>query len=431
MSKYAWMFPNPGAHVPGALGPLVTGRPQLRTLLKRIDEVAADYGWSPVAPLLLDGTEPGGAGPGAETGRFWLSCYSTSLVVSEILKDAAVPCDVMLGHSSGELSALAAAGSLALEDGARLVCERIRSVEESQLPDGALLALNSFAERVEHLCAAVDEGSLAVAVDNGASQVVASGRTAAIVKLERLAAALEIGTTRLEAPGAFHNRLLGPAARRFAEATADVPLRAPDTPVYSPQLGRYLRTTRDVRELLDGLLVLPVGFRAALTTLYDSGVRTFVECGARQVLSGLVPEILPAAARAVPMLTSRLHAQSFDETVRRLTGIRQPPPVGVQAPPPPASSPVPAPTRGLPPRDEMIAEVRQAYADELQYPVDVFDGDPELESELGVSSLKQTQVFVQLLDKYSLPTPTSEVRVFTYRTVPQIVDLLRQLDGPQ
>jgi acyl transferase domain-containing protein len=300
-----------------------------------------------------------------------------------------------------------------------------------------MLAVNANVRRVRHMCGAVGDRSLAVAVDNGPRQVVVSGRTDAIDLLRRLAKAISVPATLLNIPGAYHNPMFGAAADRFAQATADIPLRQPTTPVYSPQLGRYLRTRTDIRELLDGLLVLPVGFREALMNLYDEGTETFTECGARTVLSDLVAEALPAGARAVSLLPDRAAALQVRERVasllpnapaadlhsREIRPTLVPVPTTAQPPVPTTKTAV------LPARDELVARIRQVYADVLQYPVEVIEEGAELEADLGVSSLKHTQAFVKLLDLFSLPTPGAEIRVFSYRTVGQIAGLLQQLAG--
>jgi [acyl-carrier-protein] S-malonyltransferase len=410
MAACAWMFTSPGAHLAGALRPLVDGNAKHRALLQEVDDVCGDFGWGPVSPLLLTDEDAG-----ERPEHLWLGFYATSLVLARILTDTGVRADVYLGHSSGEVTALVAAGTLSVPDGARLLCERMKAVDAADTPPGAMLVVNANVRRVRHMCGAVGDRSLAVAVDNGPRQAVVSGRTDAIDLLRRLAEAIGVPATPLNIPGAYHNPMFGAAADQFAQATADIPLRQPTTPIYSPQLGRYLRTRTDIRELLDGLLVLPVGFREALMNLYDEGTETFIECGARSVVSDLVTAALPVGARAVSLLPDRAAALQVRERVASLLPAAAHPPVPAEE------------TAVLPARDELVVRIRQVYADVLQYPVDVIEEDAELEADLGVSSLRHTQAFVKLLDLFSLPTPEAEIRVFSYRTVGQIAGLLQQL----
>jgi [acyl-carrier-protein] S-malonyltransferase len=437
MATCVWMFPSPGAHLAGALRSLVDGNAEHRALLHDVDDVCGDFGWGPVSPLLLTDE-----GSGECPEHLWLSFYATSLVLARILSATGVRADVCLGHSSGEVTALVAAGALNVSDGARLLCERMKAVGEADAPPGAMLAVNANVRRVRDMCGAVGDRSLAVAVDNGPRQVVVSGRADAIDLLRRLAEVIGVPATLLGIPGAYHNPMFAWAGDQFALATADIPLRQPTTPVYSPQRGRYLRTRTDIRELLNGLLVLPVGFREALMNLYDEGAETFIECGARTMLSDLVTAALPASARVVSLLPDRAAALRVPERVASLLpdapaadlnnrGITS----TLVSVPTTAHPPVPAVEIAslavLPARDELVARIRQVYADVLQYPVEVIEEDAELEADLGVSSLKHTQAFVKLLDLFSLPTPGAEIRVSSYRTVGQITGLLQQLAGQE
>lgn len=430
MTSCAWLFPGPGAHLVGTLGPLVDGSSKYRALLHDVDEVCGEFGWGPVSPLLVTGE--GGERP----EHLWLGFYATSLVLANTLTDSGARAEVYVGHSSGEVTALVAAGALSVGDGARVLCERMKAVDATGSLPGRMLAVNAGVLRVRHMCGAVGDRSLAVAVDNGPRQVVVSGRTEAIDLLRRLAEAVGVSAVLLDIPGAYHNPMFDAAADRFAEAIEGIPLRRPATPVYSPQLGRYPRSRVDVRELLDGLLVRPVGFREALTALYDEGIETFAECGARTMASDLVTAALPAGVRAVPLLPDRTTAGQVRERVAEL--LPDAPAAGLNGRetmtslvPAPPTVRLPVATVVLPARDELVARIRQVYAEVLQYPVAVIEEDAELEADLGVSSLKHTQAFVRLLDLFGLPTPGAEIRVFSYRTVGQVAGLLQQLATPQ
>ncbi|MEU3462954.1 acyltransferase domain-containing protein [Streptomyces sp. NPDC006733] len=448
MTKQAWMFTSPGAHLTGALRSLVDQNAAYRTILKTVDEVAGDYGWEAVSPRLL------GAAPEDLDQRpehLWLGFYATSLVLTRALSESGAEADIMFGHSSGEITALVATGSIGEADGARLLCERYRAVTQAEVPDGAMLAVNASVRRVTAMIELVDEGSLTVAVDNGPRQIVVSGRVCAVETCQRLADSVGVRVTRLGIPGAYHNPMFWAASRRFAEATADIPVHSPGRPVYSPQLRRHLHTADDVRELIAGLLVLPVMFRETLSRLYADGAETFVEVGAGQVLSDLVSENLPAAARAVPLLPGRAAAQALPALLASLArpeaapfpSLRASstlPPAAARQSEPVLPAPVPGPVAArsaaleataspaaLPSRGELVIQVRQVFADIVQYPVDVVEPDADLEAELGVSSLKKTQAIVRLLDQFNLPTPTADRQTFSCRTVEQVAELLEQL----
>ncbi|MYU21131.1 acyltransferase domain-containing protein [Streptomyces sp. SID8352] len=478
MTKSVWMFPGPSSHVAGALGQLTECGATRTAILDAVDTVAAEYGWEPVSPLLLRSADE--ASP-QHMGHLWLGFFVTSLVLAEVLTDAGVPGDTLVGHSGGEVTAMVVAGCMTVEDAARVLCERTRAVDESGLPPSAMVALNAPAFRVSLLCEAVADGTLAVSVDNGPDQVVVSGLIPALEKLEALASALGIRTHRLKIPSAYHNLMLGAAARHFTDRIRHIPVRAPRRPVYSPQLQRMMAGPDDVRKLLAGTLVLPVRYREALHALYDDGARLFVECGARQVLTDLVPQCLPRAAEAVPLLTGRAQAQlvaqlartlaaehgtgwemgslldpgtsrgtpagstpvpDADQTAGQTGSLREPlsatrartpgpgrpavltPPVGAAVSPPVTAE---ARSDDLPAEAELRDRVRAAYAQALRFPTDMVEDDTELEGELGISSLQRTSVFVTLLNSFELPSPEENVQIFKYRTVAEMAGLLRKL----
>ena len=76
-------------------------------LLQDVDDICGAFGWGPASPLLLTDE-----GTGERPEHLWLGFYATSVVLARILVDAGVRADVCLGHSSGEVTALVAAGAL-------------------------------------------------------------------------------------------------------------------------------------------------------------------------------------------------------------------------------------------------------------------------------------------------------------------------------
>ncbi|MFI6317848.1 acyltransferase domain-containing protein [Nonomuraea sp. NPDC050556] len=406
MDTTAWMFPGPSGHVAGSLSAFVRPGSARMALLEEVDEVSERHGWGPVSPLLMEDAD----GAEQHAGHLWLGFFATSLILADVLAERGTSRDVLVGHSGGEVSALVVAGSLTAGDAAHVLCERTKAVDGSGLPPCGMVAIEAPAARVAGLCAAVGDPSLAIAVDNGPAQVVVSGLTDGIGKLEDIASVLEIKTTRLRFEAAYHNPILGGAALRLVQRIEHVPVRAPLARVHSPQLGRDIASADDARELLAGTLVLPVRFRESLRRLYDEGVRTFVECGGKQVLSGLVPECLPSRAVTVPMLTGKVQARMLAAALPGVTTVQAPPVAD-----------------GLPPEAELRDRVRLAYAEALRFPAEMVEDDTELEADLGVSSLQRTNVFVQLLDLFDLPTPRERIPAGRVRTVADMAGLLREL----
>ncbi|ARF53151.1 acyltransferase domain-containing protein [Streptomyces gilvosporeus] len=465
-TKTALLFPGPGSHLPDVLGPFTAPGTAASDALATVDEVAVKYGWGPVSDALADAD----ATPTTHPELLWLGFYATSVVLAEHTREAGLAPEVLMGHSGGEITALAVAGALSVADGARVLCERVRALAASDLAPGAMVVVATDAERLGHLCAALGDWSLALAVDNAPRQSVACGHTGAVAALERLAAAAGWRTTRLAMPYILHNPLLAAAAESFLQAIADIPVRAPAQRVHSPLLERHVTRGEDVRDVLACHLVRPVRFGRALAALHRDGIDAFVECGARRVLTDLVAANLPADVRGVAALAQRTSRAELHDLVAELHGDGTADPDAVVVPPPlkprpgPAPSPAvteprpslpgrnaqtaapqhgepaasaqpddpsaapPASTGGrLPGNGALLDELREVYASVLQYPAEVFTDDADLEAELGVSSIKQTEIFAQLLDRFELATPSSDVRVSSFRTLGKIAGLLRDL----
>ncbi|MCZ1021050.1 acyltransferase domain-containing protein [Streptomyces noursei] len=453
MAQTALLFPGPGSSLPGALSDLASPDSATVRTLGTIDAVAARHGWEPFTSVLTSASPAPTSDQ--EHSLLWLGFFATSLALSHESREAKLEPEVLMGHSGGEITALAAAGAFSAADGARILIERVQALAASETAGGAMTVLDAAARRAAGLVAAVGDRSLALAVENGPRQSVISGGSAAIARLEAAATALGWRTRRLAMPYTLHNPQLGDATERFLGAISDLPLRGPRMPVYSPLLKKFVVSAADVREVLAVHLTRPVEFGQALQRLYDDGCDRFVECGARSVLADLVGDVLPLAAHARSLLPRRLTREEFNELAggRYLSDTPVPSETGL----PPVDTPAPAtgpsqgavhtpdtdrpqPTRaadGAEPRpgvgslpadsEELHRQLRTVYASVLQYPEDVFTPDADLEADLGVSSIKQTEIFARLLDRFNLPTPSADTRVSAYRNLGRIAGLLRSL----
>jgi acyl transferase domain-containing protein len=96
------------------------------------------------------------------------------------------------------------------------------------------------------------------------------------------------------------------------------------------------------------------------------------------------------------------------------------------APPPPRrpANPEFALPRAALDRTAIFQELRLIYAEALEYPPDVFEEDVELESELGVDSVKQTELFARVAEKYGGAERPEGFQLSAYTTLGKIADFL-------
>ena len=216
---------------------------------------------------------------------------ATSLAVLAAIRARGIEPDYVVGHSVGEFAALAAAGSMTDEEAIRLVRERgIAMAEAAARHPGSMAAILGLEDEVvETLCRKI----LGVwpANYNCPGQIVVSGENAAVDECCELAQ--EAGARRavkLKVSGAFHSPLVARAADRLRPAVERVKFQEPTAPFMSTVTAR-LESAQRMGPLLVDQLTAPVRFTQAASELMREGVRTFVEVGPGNVLSGLVKRI--------------------------------------------------------------------------------------------------------------------------------------------
>jgi len=479
------LFPGQGAYDDAALR---AARPALigvRDVFERIDAVAARLQPSAarVSETVLATSPPSLTKLStSEKDLLQLTLFGLSVAVYESMKSAGVRPGVLIGHSFGEIAALVCGGMFTLEQGAEIVCHRNAALRAVAERPGAMAAVGCSAERARAMITVLEQTESAVAAENSPKQSVVSGPDECLAAIEKLARAASISFLRLQSPYGFHSSLMAPVAEAFAASLRGLRPAPLSIPVYSPILGRWYEDGDDMPELLASHLIQPVYFGDAVRHVWDKGSRVFVECGARSTLVGLVGQSLPEAAKVTCLDGD--HAAAFpQEQVERLRGLGQLPssfddrfaeivlpgvpvveartfwdacgqdileqirqqykafskqnepelqvPAPEAAPEPAVSVPAviasaePSSVNGvLPARDELAVELAAFYAEALEYPVEVITEDAELEADLGVDSVKQTELIARVAERYGLPERPEGFRLSDYPTLGKVVDFV-------
>lgn len=264
-----------------------------RDLVAAADETCRRLLGAPLAPLIEDADR--GAAEALvrrHPDLVQVGIYLGAVLAALELRRRGVTPDLLVGHSAGELAALAVAGAYSPEDGVELVCERARALAEAAAGSGGMTALFAPLERALTLLQALQPSSLEVAVVNHRDQVVVAGATGDLERFEAAASAAGLGRQRLQSPYPFHGRLMEPARARFAAVLARRGFAAPAVPVFSPIDGRLYDEPGEIGLRLAGHLVRPLDFAAALVRLRDAGARRLVESGAGGVLTEISRRVL-------------------------------------------------------------------------------------------------------------------------------------------
>ncbi len=222
------------------------------------------------------------------------------------------------GHSVGEYAALAAAGVLSVEEGARLVAERGRLMANSghSRPGTMAAVLGLDRSDLDDVCAAcsTEASVVTVANDNCPGQIVISGDVDAVQRASAMAS--ERGAKRvmpLNVSGAFHSPLMTGPAEQMGVVLKRAQFLTGTAPVVSNVTAQPVTDSSQWPDLLERQLSSPVRWRESVLAMHEAGVRTFIECGSGEVLTGLLRRIAePATGLKV------LDGATLAETTARL-----------------------------------------------------------------------------------------------------------------
>jgi [acyl-carrier-protein] S-malonyltransferase len=216
---------------------------------------------------------------------------ATSLAVLAALRARGLAPDYVVGHSVGEFAAIAAANSIDTGEAIGLVRERgLAMAEAARESDGTMAAILGLDDEVvEELCAQIE--GVWPANYNCPGQIVVSGEEEAVEELIGKASMLGAKrTVRLKVSGAFHSPLVAKAAERLKPTVDKVRFSDPVAPFMSTVTAK-IEPAQRMAGLLVEQVTAPVKFTQAAHGLVKEGVKTFVEVGPGNVLSGLVRRI--------------------------------------------------------------------------------------------------------------------------------------------
>ena len=229
---------------------------------------------------------------------------AVSVAVSRILEKefgiTTAQAKYIAGHSLGEYSAHATAGTFTLADTARLLKLRGQAMQRATpVGVGAMAALIGKAdlELAEKACeAGTAAGVVVIANDNNAGQIVISGMKQAVELAVEKAKELGAKGMLLNVSAPFHSPLMEPAAEEMREALSKVTVNEPVSTLVANITARPIGGKGEIADLLVRQVTGRVRWRETVQWLAaDGGVTTFAELGAGKVLTGMSKRIAPEA----------------------------------------------------------------------------------------------------------------------------------------
>ncbi len=307
MPVHAFVFPGQGSQAVGMGRDLAAAFAAAREVFQEVDDALNQK----LSKLMFEGP----AEDLTLTANTQPALMAVSLAVLRVLETEGgftLPqkAVVVAGHSLGEYSALAAAGSFGVAEAARLLRRRGEAMQRAvPAGEGAMAALIGVElDQARAICAEAapipdsDPPARQVvepANDNGGGQIVVSGDRAAVERAIEVARAHGVRRAMLLPVSApFHCALMAPAADIMAEALAATSPRPPSVPLIANVSAAKATAPDEIRDLLVRQVTATVRWRECVGAMTGLGIDSFVELGAGKVLSGLIRRIAPDAAIA-------------------------------------------------------------------------------------------------------------------------------------
>lgn len=207
-------------------------------------------------------------------------------------REAGLTPSVVLGHSLGEITSLAASGVVSDEDAVTIAAKRGEFMDEaaSLCNGGMMAALFMPLEAVNDLLAGMNvPDRIVLANDNAPNQIVISGDNEALEEFSRRAREQRLGRCKsVLVAGPWHSPFMVSAHDRFKAWVSAIRFSAPSIPLILNGTARQESDPEVIRRLVTDQLVSPVQWRQCMEVVKNLHPDAILEIGPGRILSGLV-----------------------------------------------------------------------------------------------------------------------------------------------
>lgn len=301
--KVAFVFPGEGSQYSNMCRDLCLEFPVVRQAFDFLDQAYEEL-QEPNLPSLTI-FPPNERERSKAEKRLWEIDLAVNSVLSaergiyRLLTRLGIRSDGMVGHSSGELSALEASGAVVLRGNAHLLelmkrgTRTLKQLASAQTGFGRLLVVGAVERRVVDELVQREPEDLFVAMENCPHQVVLGGTEEAIQKARGYLQHLGALCQELPFHRAYHTPLFQKALGPLQDFIEQIPLQAPSTPLYSCMTASlFPDDTKKIREYAVNQWANRVCFESTIRAMYNDGYRLFIEVGPESHLTGFINDIL-------------------------------------------------------------------------------------------------------------------------------------------
>ncbi|MFE9023563.1 acyltransferase domain-containing protein [Streptomyces sp. NPDC007808] len=214
--------------------------------------------------------------------------FALQVSLAKVWLDLGIEPTAVVGHSLGEVAAACVAGTLSLDDAARVVVARSHLLERKAAP-GAMISVDLPEQELLPRLAPYAEHA-AVAVVNSPTSAAVSGSPEAVRALEADLRRDGISTRNIRVERPVHSPGMDPLIEPLRERIDGITPLANTIEFRSTALADTVNPVTDVDYWVHNLRN-QVRFAETIGALVDEGVSTFIEIGPHETLRGAVEEI--------------------------------------------------------------------------------------------------------------------------------------------
>ena len=284
---FSVIFPGQGSQLVGMCKDLHNKYSIIQNLFKEADDI---LGFS-LSNLILNGPREELDSTENTQPAIFLVSYSIFNLIKEEFNINLNKAEFFAGHSLGEYSALASAGSLSFSDTLRILKTRGK-VMQSSVQGGMVAVLGSEIKKIENIIEKnKSKYECYIANDNSEGQIVLSGNTKDLEKMMTDLKAAKIKNIKLPVSAPFHCKLMNKATLVMKEEIAKLNFNEPKNILISNVTGKEISNSNELKELLVKQIESSVRWRESVLLMIEKGVTEFIEIGPGKVLSGLIKRI--------------------------------------------------------------------------------------------------------------------------------------------
>lgn len=280
----AFIFPGQGSQIVGMGKDFLNSFSEAQETFKIVDD-ALGY---KLSDIIFNGPEDKlTLTVNTQPALMAVSVAILNVIKKQTGKDIKNLCSFVAGHSLGEYSALCGAGSISLEDTAKLLQIRGNSMQEAcPIGKGAMAACIGI--NLSDLEDIISGSDCDIANDNIEGQIVISGDNDIIDKKISILKDLGFKAIKLKVSAPFHSRLMKPAEIKMAAALEQTAINLPIIPVIANVTAKPIIDPREIKRNLVNQVCGRVRWRETLEFFAQQEIEEIIEIGSGKILTGMI-----------------------------------------------------------------------------------------------------------------------------------------------